>query len=164
MKTLSTFFLFISLTVQCLSQDVNGWEFLNWKMNKDSVEKTLIANKNLLSPPDALDANFNYQNMNVWLVYDSLNRLIKVHQRKTFSVNKAKEAENFYTDFKSLLIKKYGKPEQFKKDKKHCVVSMTWHLKFTKIAFEYDYKYKVIDEFGADSYWIDVTFEPVKTV
>jgi len=162
MKTIMTLFSLMILTTASRAQDFNGWEFLFWKSNKDSVEKVLVENKSKLSDANALDAQFKFQGMNTWLFYDAQNKLIKVLQRNTFSVIHHKEAEDFYVSFKDLLIKKYGKPNKYKRDKKDSLVTMTWKLKFTSIALEYDYKYKIIDEFGAGSYWIDVVFEPAK--
>jgi hypothetical protein len=131
-------------------------------MPKDSVEKVLKEKNNLLSEAWALDADFNYQGMNTWLSYDTQNRLKQVHQRKTFPVINQKEAAAFYTTVKSDLMGKYGKPDKKNENKKDSVVTMSWKLKNTSIAFEYNYKYKIIDEFGAGSYWIDIIFEPVK--
>lgn len=163
MKNIISAFLFITLAGNCMAQDTNGWEFLSWNMSKDSVQILLDANKSKLGAPNALDADFKYQEMNTWLIYDPQNRLIKVHQRNTFSVIQAEEAEVFYNEFKTVLTKKYGKPDHYNNDKKDCVITMSWALHHTKITFEYDYKYKVIDEFGAGSYWIDVVFESTKT-
>ena len=162
MKTIITLFSLFIMTTAGRAQDFNGWEFLYWKSGKDSVEKVLVENKSKLSEPNALDAQFKFQGMNTWLFYDAQNKLIKVLQRNTFSVNQPKEAEDFFVTFKALLIKKYGKPSHYKRDKKDRLVTMTWKLKFTAIALEYDYRYKVIDEFGAGSYWVTVEFEPAK--
>ena len=162
MKAFITLLFLISLMAASSAQEINGMEFLFWKMNKDSVEKVLIENKNNLSEATALDANFCYQGMNTWLYYNIENKLIKVHQRKTFSIIQNKEAEVFYDTIQANLIKNYGAPNQYKVAKKDSLITMTWELKYTKIILEYDYKYKIIDEFGADSYWVDVLFEPVK--
>lgn len=162
MKRITTLFFVIILATVSRAQDFNGWEFLYWKSGKDSVEKVLIDHKNQLSAANALDARFKFQGMNTWLFYDTQNKLIKVMQRNTFSVNQQKEAEDFFVSFRDLLIKKYGKPAQNKRNKKDNLVTMTWTLKFTTIALEYDYRYKVIDEFGAGSYWVNVEFEPAE--
>lgn len=162
MKTLITLFLLISLAGSSRAQEINGWEFLFWNTNKDSVENVLAENKGKLSTPNGLDANFKYQEMNTWLIYNTQNKLIKVHQCETFSVIQDEEAEAFYKAVKFKLTKQYGKPDQYKRDKKDSLITMSWDLLYTKITFEYDYKYKVIDEFGAGSYRIDVVFESAK--
>jgi hypothetical protein len=159
MKKLSTFVLSLLITCACAAQDLNGWEFLPWKTGKDSVERILSANKGKLENANALDAYFRYQGMNTWLVYDASNALVQVRQRATFSVIQDKEAKAFFTSFKDMLVKKYGKPKQRKNDAKNKVITMHWELTYTAIDLEYDHKYKVIDEFGAGSYWIEVVFE-----
>lgn len=161
-KKISTLLILIFVIATSYSQqkkDFNGWEFLNWKMSKDNVEKVLIENKNNLSSPTALDANFKYKEMNTWLFYNSSNQLAKVHQRKVFSVNQSNESEKFYTLIKTEFINDYGNPSKNEINKKDSLIIMLWELKYTKIVFEYNYKYKIIDEFGADSYWVDILFE-----
>jgi hypothetical protein len=162
MKTIILLLSIISLTFPIKAQETNGWEFLFWKMNKDSVEKVLIENKSKMSDATALDAQFNYQGMNTWLYYDSQKKLNQVHQRETFSVIQNKEAADFFYGLKASFISKYGEPDEYNEDKKDSVVTMTWDLKYTKITLEYDYRYKIIDEFGAGSYWVDVIFVPAK--
>jgi len=140
-------------------QAYNGWAFLPWNIKKDSVESLIKANKSKLSAPNALDADFKYQEMNTWLYFDSLNLLNKVHQRITFSVIQKDEAAAFYKMYKSYLIKTYGKPDHVDNNKKKKNKFMYWKLFQTRIVLNYDYKYKIIDEFGGGSYWVDVVFE-----
>jgi hypothetical protein len=162
MKPIILLLALISLTAICSAQEVNGWEFLSWKMSKDIVEKILIENKSKLSDATALDADFKSQQMNTWLYYDKYNQLIKVHQRRAFSVIENREVEAFYDTVKTRMMTKFGEPTHSEIDKKDSVINLSWNFKLTKISLEYNYKYKIIDEFGADSYWLDILFEPAK--
>ncbi|MEI6853216.1 MAG: hypothetical protein WCL06_10250 [Bacteroidota bacterium] len=163
MKNLLLLSALMTMSLFGHTQQTKGWEFLQWNTSKDSVEKVLKEKNNLLSEPWALDANFNFQGMNTWLIYNTQNKLIQVHQRKTFSVINQKEAAEFYKTKKTELITKYGKPQTVSENKKDSVVNLLWKLKYTRITLEYDYRYKIIDEFGAGSYWVDIVFEPAKS-
>ena len=142
-------------------RESNGWEFLSWKLDKHKVSKILDENKGLLSEASTLDADFKYQDMNTWLVYNKANKLIEVNQRKEFSVINHAEAETFYQKFKTQLIASYGEPDSLADNKADSTIHLTWKLKYTNIFLEYDYRYKIIDEFGAGSYWVDVIFAAV---
>ena len=163
-KTLHSFvFIMFAIIISSNAQqfkDHNGWEFFDWGINKASIDKILTADNNKFSDATALDADFNYEGMNTWLYYNTQNELIKVHQRKTFSVIHDKEAGIFYDAFLAELKNNYGEPSHSGTNTKDSVITLSWDLKYTKIALEYNYKYKIIDEFGADAYWIDVIFEP----
>jgi len=161
MKSIIVVFFILYLTNLGLAQETNGWEFIPWGVEKDSVEKIIAANKNILSDANALDADFSYNGMNTWLIYNSKNKLSEVKQRKTFSVIQQTEAADFYKKLKSYLVKKYGKPSAYRKNKKDNVIYATWNLQYTNIFMEFDYRYKVIDELGAGSYWINISFVPV---
>jgi len=161
--TLLTFLCVISGSVLAQNfREHDGWEFLNWKSSKSKVDKILEQNKDKITEATALDADFKYQDMNTWLVYNKANKLIEVNQRKEFSVIYHDEAEAFYQKFKKQLISSYGEPDSLADNKADSTIHLTWRLKYTNIFLEYDYRYKIIDEFGAGSYWVDVIFAAVK--
>jgi hypothetical protein len=144
-------------------KDNNGWWFLEWKMSKNKVEELLIENKKQLSQGTALDADFMFQGLNTWLIYNKSNQLIEVDQRMTFSVNEADECKAFYKKVREELERDYGKPDHENQNIIDSVITLKWDLAYTSIQLEYDYKYKIIDEFGAGSYWVKVTFQPAIT-
>jgi hypothetical protein len=164
----ASFFTFI-LLITCLIaanaqnyKDIDGWEFLPWKTDKENVQKILAENKDKLSDPYAFEADFNYQEMNTWLEYTKNNQLINVSQKKEFSVIYNEEAAAFYEKCKSRLISHYGEPDSIADNKTDSTVNLNWKLKYTSIALNYDYRYKIIDEFGAGSYWVKIVFEAIK--
>ncbi len=141
-------------------KNFNGWEFLQWKLRKDSVIKILNVYKSKFESPNALDADFKYEGMNTWLEYDNNNQLNKVHQRHDFAVIYLKDAKTFYKKTRARLIKTYGRPGHKEFNRKGCVETLIWELKYTRVVCEFNYQYKIIDEFGAGSYWVDVVFSP----
>ncbi|MCD4792251.1 MAG: hypothetical protein K8R54_03390 [Bacteroidales bacterium] len=171
MKKINTIFLLVITVsfsaggIKIQAQDLinfNGWEFLSWKTDKENVEKILNEKKSEFAKTTALDACFKYQGMNTWLYYDNNNQLNKILQRNTFSIIEDKEAKNFFEEIKTKFIKAYGKPNHQKINKQDSVTTLIWQLKHTKIVLEYDYMYKIIDEFGAGSYWVEVNISPGK--
>jgi len=157
-------FLFASflLTTSVYSQkpkNFNGWEFLPWKLTRDSVAKILEPLKGRFENTNALDADFKYEEMNTWLGYDSSQRLVKVHLRKEFSVIYQKDAKAFFKKTKRRLIETYGRPGYRLYKKKDCVKTLIWELKYSRIVCTFDFKYKIIDEFGAGAYWVDLVFK-----
>ena len=42
------------------------------------------------------------------------------------------------------------------------IITMVWKLNYTLINLVFDYKYKIIDEFGCCSYSINIDIIPVK--
>jgi hypothetical protein len=166
MKKILPIIFVLAVTVSTQAQplkDNNGWWFLEWKMSKNKVEELLIENKKNLSQGTALDADFMFQGLNTWLIYNKSNQLIQVDQRMTFSVNEADECKAFYEKVKADLVRDYGKPNHEKRNIIDSVITLKWDLAYTLIQLEYDYKYKIIDEFGAGSYWVKVTFQPAIT-
>ena len=171
MKKINTIFLLVITVsfsaggIKIQAQDLinfNGWEFLSWKTDKENVEKILNEKKSEFAKTTALDACFKYQGMNTWLYYDNNNQLNKILQRNTFSIIEDKEAKNFFEEIKTKFIKAYGKPNHQKINKQDSVTTLIWQLKHTKIVLEYDYMYKIIDELGSGSYWVEVNISPGK--
>ncbi len=147
--------------------EFNGWEFLKWKIKLDKAETILSEINN-----DSLDISsysengyrtaFKFQGLRTYLYYDSLKRLIKVEQHKDFSVVEKEKADVFYMKTEEMLVNKYGKPDKKTNNKTKEIITLTWNLKYTKVLLTYDYKYKIIDEFGCCSYQIDLVFSPIK--
>ena len=137
---------------------VEGWEFLKWKMKKAEVEKE-IAEQTGIDRGSMLDARFDYNGMSAWLEYNENDELVKVTQRETFAVIYDEEAEKFYNERMVYMTGKYGEPKEKIHDRKNDNIHVTWEFPHTLITLEYDYKYKVIDELGAGSYWVDILYE-----
>jgi hypothetical protein len=141
--------------------NLNGWEFLEW--GTDSAQVNKIVKKKKLRYGNALDADFRYnENLNTWLDYDSLKRLNKIMQRITFSIHEQKQAHDVYEKIRTRMLNEYGIPRIEKRDTTECNTTIYWDLKYTSIYVEYDYKYKIIDELGAGSYWVEIVFEEQK--
>jgi hypothetical protein len=155
--------LFSMIVIACYSQQAagyNGWEFLHWRITEDSVNMIVEQHKAEFADANALDALFKYHDLNTWFEYNDNHQLIKVRQRTEFSVNRDEEVKQLFIATRDRLINTYGKPLKKEADRKECVVNLYWELKYTRISLNYDYKYKIIDEFGAGSYWVAVVFEP----
>jgi len=156
-------FLFYSIgmliTLSAFSQqEPEGWEFLKWKINRAEAEKE-AGKISEIKRGSMLDANFDYNGMSTWLEFNNNDELIKARQRKTFSVIQSKEAEEFFRSRMEYMISKYGKPSEKDHNRKDDVIIVKWEFPNTVITLEYDYKYKVIDEFGAGSYWVEIVYE-----
>jgi len=163
--------LMIGLSGQCLLAQVqkpnefNGWEFLEWKSGKSTVEKLLIQ-KGIEIKDTYSDAaydkitRFEYDGMNTWLYFDSLYQLSKVEQYAEFSVIQDKKANVFFGEVKKSLVQKYGEPNTETNDTTRKFITMNWYLKFSNVILTYDYKYKIIDEFGCCSYKVDIKTSP----
>lgn len=135
-----------------------GWEFLTWKMKKADVEKE-IAKQDSIGRGSMLDASFDYNGMSAWLEFNDSGELVKVTQRETFCVIHDEEAKKFYEERMVYMTGKYGKPTKKIHDRKNDNIHVAWEFPHTLITLEYDYKYKVIDELGAGSYWVDILYE-----
>ncbi|MEA1874919.1 MAG: hypothetical protein U9N51_10915 [Bacteroidota bacterium] len=142
--------------------DFNGWEFLSWKTDKKNVEKILIDKNIELAKTQESYTWFKYQEMDTWLYYDNNNQLNKIQQRNRFSIVEYEKSKLFFEKTKAKFIKTYGKPNHQEINKQDSVTTLIWQLKQTKIVLEYDYMYKIIDELGAGSYWIEVNISPNK--
>lgn len=171
MKKISTIFLLVIIAsffvggIKIQAQDLinfNGWEFLSWKTDKENVEKILKEKKIELAKTAELYTWFKYQGMNTWLYYDNNNQLNKILQRNTFSIIEYNKANKFFEKTTARLTKTYGKPNHTKINKQDSVKTFIWELKYTRIELEYDYMYKIIDELGAGSYWVEVNISPGK--
>jgi hypothetical protein len=143
--------------------DFNGWEFLKWKISISEAEKILLEknDKNmyvLLFKDTGYRTAFKYQDLYTYLYYDSLNQLSKVEQHMDFSVVEKEEADVYYKKTEEILVNKYGKPKKKTNDKTKEIITLIWNLKYTNITFTYDYKYKIIDEFGCCSYQVNIQF------
>ncbi len=154
-------FSFQGLIAQDL-KNYDGWEFLPWKAKKFQVEQKIKDQGNKIEKGIALDADFIFNKMNTWLEYNQNDELIKITQRETFSVIQDKKAALFFDTCKKELIEKYGKPTHTESNKKESIIHMDWELTYTSIQLTYDYKYKIIDEFGAGSYWVEIIYKPIK--
>ncbi len=150
-------------------KDFNGWEFLEWQTNKNTAEK-LLSTKGIEIQNTYSDAaydkiiRFQYEDMQTWLYFDSLYKLSYIDQLKDFSVVNLKDADTFYKKTKIALIQKYGEPYSETNDTTNNIVHLSWLLSYCEIAFTYDYKYKIIDEFGCCSYKVDIHITPVERV
>lgn len=136
----------------------NGWEFLPWETDSAQVQVMVERNRKKLQGPDGLDADFKYQDLNTRLVYRD-HKLYKVRQKEEFSVTRNKEAQALYEKTRDRMMKQYGNPQTEAHDTIQQIVQLQWDLEYTRIDFEYDYKYKIIDELGAGSYWVEIVFE-----
>ncbi len=147
--------------------EFNGWEFLEWKSEKPAVEN-ILKNKGIeiqeTYSEQAFDkiTRFHYNDLYTWLYFDSLNRLASIEQYKEFSVIQDKEADDFYEKTEKSLIQKFGKPGLQTNDTIIKIINMVWNLKFTEVHLAYDYKYKIIDEFGCCSYKVEIRFDPLE--
>jgi len=137
----------------------NNWESLCWGMSRQEVESQLKGDT-LVKSAYPLDTRFSYRGFNVWLTYDSLGQLCSVKQRQTFSVIDREKAGVAFKKTKKEMTEKYGKPVSSRHYRMDCRWVIHWTAPGTEIEMEYDYKYKVIDEFGAGSYWIEIMFLP----
>ncbi len=155
-----TVFIFSLLAASYAYSQTNpeGWEFLTWKMKKDEVEKE-ISKQDSIERGSMLDARFDYNGMSAWLEYNESDELVKVNQRETFAVIYDEEAKKFYEERMVYMTGKYGEPTKKIHDRKNDNIVVTWEFPHTLITLEYDYKYKVIDELGAGSYWVDILYE-----
>lgn len=153
------FFLFAASggKTQTLSH-FNGWEFLPWKTDSAQVQVMVERNRKKLQEPNGLDADFKYQELNTWLIFRD-HQLYKVKQKADFGVTHNEEAQVLYENTRDRLIRQYGNPQAENHDTLNKTIRLGWDLEYTRIELEYDYKYKIIDEFGAGSYWIEVVFE-----
>jgi len=149
-----------------VQKDFNGWEFLEWNSKKRDVEKTL-KDKNIEIQETYSEAaydkitRFHYNDFNTWLYFDSLNQLDSVEQYKEFSVIQDEEANSFYEMTEKYLVQKFGKPDLQTNNTTAKLITLKWNLKFTKVQLTYDYKYKIIDEFGCCSYKVDILYKPI---
>lgn len=145
-----------------LQSNYNGWDFLSWELDKKQVEEMLEEKKNEFVRPDGLDANFKYQELNTWLYYDNNNQLNKIRQSNTFSVVNYKNSKMFFYKTLARLTETYGEASNQTINKKDSVQTYIWELKHTRIELEYNYMYKIIDELGAGSYWVEINISPNK--
>ena len=128
-----------------------GWEFLKWGTDSLKVQEQLIS-KGLIDN-EARDGLFEYQDMQVWPSYKN-HCLNKVQQWKSFGLTQKNAARQEYEKIHQLLVKKYGPATQESNDTTKEVITLDWNLKYMYIHLEYDYRYKIIDELGAGSYWM----------
>ena len=113
--------------------ELNGWEFLQWKMKKEAVEKKIDENEKLVTKGTALDANFKYGGLNTWLEYDEKGELVRVYQKETFSVIEYKESKECYESCMKEMIEKYGHPAEIINNTEDSLIKIKWALKNTKI-------------------------------
>ncbi|MFH2141072.1 MAG: hypothetical protein ABIJ97_01520 [Bacteroidota bacterium] len=134
--------------------EFNGWKFLEWKTEKKTAEK-MISNKGIeikndySEPAYSKITRFVYDEMNVRLYFDSMFQLSYVEQQKEFSIVQLDEANDFFGKIKKSLIQEYGKPNVETNNKSEKIINMIWN-----------YKYKIIDEFGCCSYKVTVYISP----
>ena len=149
-----------------VQKDFNGWEFIEWNSKKKDVEKT-VKEKNIEIQETYSEmtydkiTRFHYNDLYTWLYFNSLNQLDSVEQYKEFSVIQDKEASDFYDKTNKLLVHKFGKPDLQSNDTTIKLITLKWNLKFTKVQLNYDYKYKIIDEFGCCSYKVEIRYNPI---
>jgi hypothetical protein len=168
-------FIFISLFIyipESHSQEnnltnFNGWEFLNWNCKKTDAENILnrkgIEFRNMESYDSTRTiTRFDFEELDTWLYFDTLNQLFDVKQSHDFSVIYDKESKVFFEKVKKSLLQKYGKANAEENDKKKEIITMAWKLNSTIIHLTFDYKYKIIDEFGCCAYQIDIDIYPNK--
>lgn len=159
MRLIAIFILCLITMPYLRSQtSVDGWEFLTWKMKEDEVEKE-ISKQTGIERGSMLDASFDFNGMSAWLGYNENKELVNVTQKETFSIIDDKEAEIFYNERMVYMTGEYGNPVYKKHDRKNDNIIVKWEFAHTLITLEYDYKYKVIDEFGAGSYWVEILYE-----
>ncbi|HLP11969.1 MAG TPA: hypothetical protein VK177_08570 [Flavobacteriales bacterium] len=137
----------------------NCWEFLEWGTDSATVSSLVKKKGREIRYPNALNARFRYQDLNTWLDYDSTKKLQTVKQRIAFSAHEQKQANETYEKIRTRMLTDYGRPRIEMRDTLECNTHIYWDLKHTKIHLEYDYQYKIIDEFGAGSYWVEIIFE-----
>jgi hypothetical protein len=145
----------------------NGWEFLNWKCKKTDTENILNKKGIEFRKMESYDSTrtitrFDFEELDTWLYFDTLNQLFDVKQSRYFSVIYDKESKAFFDKVKKSLLQKYGKANEEKDDKEKEIITMIWKLNFTIIHLTFDYKYKIIDEFGCCAYQIDIDICPNK--
>jgi hypothetical protein len=142
-----------------------GWEFLVWGIDKNTAET--ILNKKGFEIENTYGekayekiTRFNYKGMKTTLCFDSLNHLFNIEQIENFSVAQDKQAYAFYKKINDSLVKKLGKPQSYVNNKTKKIITIIWHLKFTRVVLVYDYRYKVVDEMGCCSYTVSVQNTP----
>ena len=158
---LSSFYLLNAQNVK--STNFNGWEFLTWHTSIEKVEAKLSKMKRLTVnyyKDNGYSTYFKYNDMFTYLFYDSLKQLSKVTQHLDFGVNKIKQADAFFLKTEKHLIDKFGLPSERFDDKESEFILLVWKLKYTTINLSYNYKYKVIDEFGCCSYTVNIVYTP----
>jgi len=141
--------------------EYDGWEFLEWRMLKEDVEK-ILDKKGLSNESETHKdfTKFQYQNMETYLYYQ-YGRLNKIKQDKQFHLIEDKEAHLFFKKIKDLFTNKYGQPNHQQDDKQGGIIRLIWILKNTQIILYFDYKKKVIDELGMGSYSVKVVINPI---
>jgi len=163
----------LTLCYQCINaqeqnqSNYNGWEFLSWKCKKTEAENILNKKGIEYSNEESYDSTrtiikFEYDELDTRLYFDTLSQLNDIKQQQEFSVIYDKESKIFFEKVKKSLLLKYGKAKEEKNDKEKEVITILWKLKYAVINLTFDYKYKIIDEFGCCAYKIEINFSQVK--
>lgn len=149
-----------------LNQPVTGWDFLEWGMQKATVEAALAENDIELIDTHgddswALVTRFEQDGFRIWLHYSEEDQLEKIEQIREFSILEDDAAQACYEKVLADCVEKWGKAPEYEIDAERELRIHDWQSKTTKIGLTYDHKYKIIDEFGAASYSVRLHFLPV---
>jgi hypothetical protein len=137
-------------------KNINGWEFLQWTMDKTQVENAL-KNNGITYDPGAVNqksgptTKFVYQDMQTRLAYDE-NHLYDIQQYKYFNNTEKTKADSFFIQLKEMLVTKYGKPVVEKYIEKQSEDYLLWELKYTKVELYYHKSEKVYPGFEDQTY------------
>lgn len=145
----------------------DGWEIFSWKQKKADTENILKKIGIKFRHQESYDSTrtivrFDFEELDTWLYFDTLDQLFEVKQSRDFSVIYDKESKAFFEKIKKSFLQKYGKPKEEKNNREKEIITMSWKLKYTDILLKFDYKYKIIDEFGCCAYQINVDISPLR--
>lgn len=144
-------------------KDLMGWEFLFWNDDFEEIKTELVKHKTTFTYDTSGCYNyvkFKWNDFRTYVMLGPWKKMKRVEQRITFNYGEQKEAKDYYQKVVVKMNDKFGKYDHKWEDKDHDRLRLFWLLEYTQITLLFDYEKKLVDEFGAGSYWIEITYTP----
>ena len=141
------------------TMEQNGWKFLEWGMEIEEV-KSLLEEHYLSWDVEgtALSLQREDKLLKTQLWFDESSSLDKVTEVRKFHLLEKEEAKAYFQQRMEELEADFGQPTLMTEDTENDVTTLVWEMENTVLSCQFDHQYKVIDEFGMDSYRVDVVF------
>lgn len=145
------------------TMEKNGWEFLAWGISLGTAQTELqsrqIPCKQVLQADSSgYGLQFIFQEMLTTLHFGKADALHAVDQSRFFSILEKAQAKAFYQETLARCRSAFGDPKSIKEDPAAQETIVEWLTEVESIVLRFDYEDKIIDEFGMDSYQVELKF------
>lgn len=145
------------------NMDQNGWQFLEWGTHITEVQTLLAENGYTWTLKDKrIDLKKEKKQLESSLWFNESEDLIRVTGVRKFSLLEKKDADAYFQQLREDFDERFSPAVHEDDNTDRELFTLEWDMGKTYIVCRYDYKEKIIDEFGMDSYRIDVIFAPSK--